>query len=107
MLPLRLPGLMLLFDPLLEIEIGSTTDFSGIGAASGDESFALEDERKGTFGTLSESLACDSDVAAMSRTFSFAEKFDVADKVGELYLELISGFTVDDADSIWKLDRRL
>ena len=106
MLPLRLPGLMLPFDPLLEIDIGSTTDFSGIGTVSKDEIFALEDERNGTVGTFSVSFPCDSDVAAISDTFSFAERFDVAVAVeaGWLYSEPSSDFTIDEVESVDQLD---
>lgn len=93
MLPLRLFGLMLPFDPLLETDIGSATVFSGIGIVSKDETFALEDERIGTLGTPSAGFPSGSEKAALSGFVSFAVfaadedrsgRFDVADGVGEL-----------------------
>ena len=72
----------------------------------------MEDERTGTLGSVSDDFPCGPDGATVVEDVSFAmpvsgglaaEKFEVADKVGELKLEPISGLTVDEAESVVKL----
>ena len=90
-------------------DAGSETGFSGMDSAD-VFSFALEEERIGTFGFESPSFPLGSPAAGVE-LLAFkglvddgsAEKFDVADSVGELKLELWSGFTVDDAESMVRI----
>lgn len=110
--PLWLFGLMLPFDPFFDNDIGSPVGFSIIGIVPSVCVFAVEDDRMGTLGTgpPSTSLSCVPGIAAddeaisssppaVLSTGSGAGGSDVVDGIGDLYVELSAGFTVEDAVS--------